>query len=164
MVAPQSDPSNGRSHVDDQDPRCRPTVPEAEGLRSLLSQFGELREYATHYLSSRADMLRLRARRIGVTLVLGVVGGILAVVALSTAVVYVLRGVAGGVGELLGGRVWAGDLLTGLGILAMVAAAAYISLPRWMNTSRRKTVEKYELRRQKQRVAFGHDVRQRARE
>jgi len=164
MVAPQPDPTNGRSHADDQDPRRRPGVPEAEGLRPLLAQIAELREYATHYLSTRADILRLRARRIGLTVALGAVGGILGIVALSTAVVYVLRGMSGGLGELLGGRVWAGDLITGLGILAVVAVAAYVSLPRWMNTSRRRTVEKYELRRQKQRVAFGHDVRQRARE
>jgi hypothetical protein len=135
---------------------------EPSPLEPLLSNLAALRSYAEHYLSARVDALKHRVRGAVLALVLGALGLLAAAAALVTAVVLTLRGVAAGLTALLGGRGWAGDLLTGAGILIGTGLGVYFLVRGWIGSSRRKMVHKYERQREHERDAVGRDVRERA--
>ena len=67
--------------------------------------------------------------------------------------------------RLFGGRAWAGDLVAGVVVLAIIAGAAWYMMKKLTGNWRTLTIQKYEQRKQTQREQFdGHDVNQRARE
>jgi hypothetical protein len=122
----------------------------------------ELQNYAAYYLSARADALKLQARSIAIYAVLGLLAALAGAAGLITAVVLTLDGMANGLGYLMGGRIWAGQLVTGLGILVVAAATVVIAMRYLTNSSRKRTMAKYEHWRNDQRAQFGHDVFRRA--
>jgi uncharacterized membrane protein len=132
----------------------------ADLFAPLSAHLHELKEYASYYLAARTDLVRAKVRKLVVYAVLGIIAAIVAVTALVVAVVLVLHGIAGGLGELIANRPWAGSLVTGLVLLAIVFGSLKLIAPQWFAISRRKVKEKYDRRRQAQRERFGHDVDQ----
>lgn len=132
--------------------------PEADSLKRLLRQLQELLEYTSYYLDARIDGIKLSLNKAAWRAELELVG-ILAtagLIVVGGALVFV--GVAGGLGELFGGRVWLGKLTAGLLLLSCTVAVIWIRAALTQKISHDKTVEKYELRKQQQRAKFGHDV------
>jgi hypothetical protein len=56
-------------------------------------------------------------------------------------------GIAGAIGELLGGRQWAGDLITGGGVLAVLGIGGFVVVNRVITSARRATIANYEKKR-----------------
>ena len=116
----------------------------ASPLDVLAEQFGELIAYATHYFSAQRDLTDLRLRRF---LLRGasVAGfGFALLVGLGASAVFVLRGVAHGLGALLGDRMWAGELITGLTVFLAIALLQRMLSQQLRRTWRERYVTKYE--------------------
>ena len=135
---------------------------DANPFQRLIEDVKALVAYLLHYLTARADLVALRARRIALWTALGLAVFASGLTALVVAVALVLRGTAGAMAALLGGRSWAGELIVGAGVLILMAIVAGAGASAWIGISAAKTREKYERRRQSQRSAFGEDVSQRA--
>jgi len=129
---------------------------------ALGVQARELWEYARHYVEVRKDSIKAQLRNLAFKAIMGIAAGISALVALSVAVTLILLGLADGIGVLLGGRLWAGELIVGFLVVALAALAVKLFLSRSIRSSRSTTVAKYEHRHEFQRAAFGHDVTDRA--
>jgi hypothetical protein len=143
------------------DPR---DLPPPQAVKTAFEQLGELKAYLAYYLAAKADSMRLTLRRAGIFAALGLVG----LFALGALVVTAVVLVCGGIAQLLtvafGGRAWAGNLVTGTVVLALLGLGIWLGLRRVTQGSRERTVKNYELRRKRQRADFGHDVAQRAAE
>src|SRR6266550_2834684 len=103
-------------------------VAPTEAVRDAVSKFAELRAYAQQYFSAKADQWRLTARNIAIFAALGVVGLIVAGATIVIALVMLFQGVAGAIAAGLGGRVWAGNLIVGLALLAIFVGGAMVGL------------------------------------
>lgn len=135
-----------------------------ELLEPLRRYLAELQDYLSYYLAARTDAVKLQVRTLLIYAALGVVGGLVGVAALIAAVVLALSGTANGLAELLGGRLWAGQLITGATVLVITAAAIFFAMRSITGGSRKKTVKKYENWRGNQQAQFGHDVLQRSKQ
>jgi hypothetical protein len=94
-------------------------------------------------IAVRRDQLKLAARRaFFLSAAVGLVASALIVLA-ATACVMMVIGIAGGVTELLGGRVWLGQLLTGTGLIAGGGLLAFLLVRIAQSRSRRRTMERY---------------------
>lgn len=150
---PQEPPANGRS-----------TGP-ADAMKQAAARLGEAREYLTHFLAARIDSAKLTVRNIVLYAILGVVGGIIAIGLLLTAVALLLVGLAGAIGAIFEpDRPWAGALIVGSAVVAVSLVGVMIVMKKLGSASRKATIEKYESRKRAQRDRFGHDVQERARE
>jgi hypothetical protein len=134
----------------------QPKGPDAfvEALRHL----GEAREYAEYLAAAEIDKFKLKLRKIAVLAAAGVVAGILGLSILISAAAILLQGIAQMIGEALGGRFWAGALITGGGILVVTALAAWLGLRFWQAAAFKSLKSRYEYRKRKQRAQFGHSV------
>jgi len=161
-------PKTGDGERQSPDRERGPTSADGRGdpelLEPLRRYLAELRDYLSYYLAARADALKLQVRTVLIYAALGVVGGLVGVAALIAAVVLALSGTANGLAELLGGRLWAGQLITGATVLLISAAAVFFAMRSVTSSSRKKTVKKYENWRGNQRAQFGHDVIQRSKQ
>jgi len=123
----------------------------------LLRHLTELQMLAGHYLRARADQITSRLRILLFWAIAAVIGLVVAVAFLVTAVVLVLRGIATGL-ALLGLLPWAADLLTGVVCIAAVASTmAVVSLTQ-KRAVRRKRRDDYEHFRARYRAKFGHSL------
>jgi uncharacterized membrane protein len=136
----------------------------AEALRRLQQQIGELQAYVAHFVSAKIDGLVLSVRQLALWIALGVVGLTAAVGLVVTAVVLVLLGAADGFAQLFGGRWWAGALLVGVGILALLVVGILIGVRTWQGRWRQQKVQQYDERQLQQQHTFGHSVADRAAE
>jgi hypothetical protein len=136
-------------------PRCdvpqNPWAPLVENLRELV-------DYLSYYLSVQADQVRLRIRRFVLGMLLCGMAVISGLSVIITAVVILLAGAGQGFGQLFGGRLWLGNLVTGIGVLCLTVLMLVVISRRIVRISRTKTVEKYAELRQHQRRQHGHDV------
>ena len=130
----------------------------------LAKQIAELREYLAHYLSTRADALRVHVRSAAVSALLALTAGFMLLVAVATAVVLLVVGLADGLTEFLGERPWAGKLAAGGVILGLASILMWWGKSNWDRVSTRELREKYARRRKRQRDRLRSDVRQRATE
>ena len=89
---------------------------------------------------------------------LGMMAGIAGLAMIVTAVVILLNGIGEGLGWLFGGRMWLGNLVTGLGMLGLTVLALVIITHRIVKISRTRTIEKYAALRQEQLRQHGHNV------
>jgi hypothetical protein len=149
-------------------PRPQDEAP-ADALRDALRAFGELREYAGYFVAAKLDGIKLSVRRIGTLAVVGVIGLLAGGAIVATAAVLLCIGLAQAVATLFAHdngvpRTWLGNLIVGLVLLLAVGGGAYLLVSRLIGSSKKATVKKYELSRQRQRADFGHDVLQRASE
>ncbi|MDB5292674.1 MAG: hypothetical protein JWL69_3915 [Phycisphaerales bacterium] len=139
-------------------------VTPADALHDAMKRLAEVREYIAYFISAKIDGLKVTARNIGVYAALGVLGLIACGAVVVVSVVLLLTGVAHGIGAALGGMYWLGDLIVGALVLIALSIGVVMALKKLTNTSRKTLVQKYESRKRDQRLRFGHDVRQRARE
>jgi hypothetical protein len=133
-------------------------------LAPLKKHAAELTEFVQVYLSIQSDSIRNTVRTIGLYAALALVGGILLIALIAKATTMLLAGAAAGLGELFGNRLWAGELVVSVVVLALVAITAYLVMNKITNTSRQKAARKYEQRREAERARFGVDYQQRAKE
>lgn len=148
----QSQQPNG--HAPEPEPADAPPNPWAP----LVENLRELIDYASYYLSVQADQVRLRIRRAVMAAVLGLLAMIGGTALLVTAIVILLAGIGGGLGELFGGRVWLGYLVTGLAVVILLGLTLLAVTRSVFRISRHRTIEKYAELRQQQRRQYGHDV------
>jgi hypothetical protein len=134
----------------------QPKGPDA--FKEAMHRLGEAREYAGYLAAAHIDKLKAKARRIAVQAALGMVGAIILLALLVSAAALVLQGVAGLIGELLGGRVWAGALITGGGFLLLTGLGTWLGLRFWQAAAFKSLQKRYEYRKRKQRAQFGHSV------
>src|SRR4051794_7065410 len=117
MVTSSSCGPNGRSS---HEPARGPTTegPAPHPLDPLLAHLADLREQASLYAEATADRVKLTVRQAAVRAALGCLALLAGAAVVVTAAVLMLNGIAGGIGALIGNRLWAGQLITGLGLLA----------------------------------------------
>src|SRR5882757_4118051 len=101
-------------------PRDPETEASGGGEHDWLQPFSELLEYFSHYLSAKADGLRLRGRKALFRVELEIIAVLGAAGAVVAAVVLISRGAAQGLTELFGNRAWLGDLAAGVALLVCV--------------------------------------------
>lgn len=160
-IAPESDPAkDGAPRTNDD----KVGTSASDFFRRLSTRLAEIGEYASYFISAKSDALKLSLRTAILYAALGVVGLIVALSAIATAVVLFLVGAADAIGAALRGRAWAGDLVIGGFIILAIVIAIPLVLKKVTNSSRTKTVEKYESRKHTQDARFGHDVADRARQ
>jgi hypothetical protein len=162
-AAKQRDDTNGaapQAH-DDHEPTEGPG-PEPDVLKVLLKQFRELGEYFSYYVSAKTDSVKLSLRNVILWMVLAALGFVAVVALMVTASWLLLIGIAEGLSALCGDRSWAGNLMTGVLVLAGLGLATYYTLAKRARCSRERTVEKYENCQARQQARFGHDVAEQA--
>jgi len=161
MVAPTvgngrhsaSSSSETKPVLDDPQPRREPP-----GQRSWSDHFNEILDYAIHYFEIRKDELAARGQKILLKIVLGVLAGVAGGTAVVVAVALGLIGLADLIGWALNGYYWAGKLIVGFGLIAVIAAGIFVYKSRYIKNLRTKTLAKYEHRHRLQRQRFGRDV------
>ena len=137
-------------------------LPIAEMFRLLLRQFHELQEYVSYYLSAKADRARLGLRNALFSMTLAALAFVVVASLCVSAIWLVLAGTAEGLGIVFGNRPWAGNLVTGLLLMAALAGwlrGIVISLKK---SAREGTVAKYENQQFRQQARYGHNVADRA--
>ncbi len=134
----------------------------SEAFHHAKNRISELAEYISYYISAKLDGIKLSLRNMAIFAGLGIVGLIAGGAMIFTAITLLLLGIAGGLGRLFGDRLWLGGLVTGLLVLALIAAGTIFVLRSIGKSSRERTGKKYAARQQQQRAKFGQDVQQRA--
>jgi hypothetical protein len=137
----------------------------ADAFKDVGQAFGELKEYASYYVAAKADSFKASFRNLGLYAALGIVGLLAGGAIIVTAAVQLLTGLAGAIGAIFEpDRPWVGNIVVGFLILAGIGVGTMLFLKKFTAASRERTVKKYESRQQQQRVQYGHDVRERARQ
>jgi hypothetical protein len=161
VIPPPPYPFN---EVREDEPEEPPRNPAAEAFSRIKCDIDELKEYASYYLAAKVDGLKRTVRSIGLYAVLGVVGLLVGGAIIATAAGLIIVGIAEGLGRLFGERYWLGDLVTGLLVLGVIGGGVWFMVKKLTGSWRSQTIKKYEQRKQTQRVRFGHNVNERARE
>jgi hypothetical protein len=161
-TAPNAAPSSGGSPSSSE--RIPPDDQQspAEAFADVKVRVQELSEYVGYLLSARIDGIKLAVRNAGIYAALGIVGALAGGAFVVTIIVLLLRGIAGGLGALFGGRLWLGELVTSVVFLALLGVGTWLVMGRLTKASRERTVKKYASRQQQQRARFGTDVAERA--
>ena len=158
------DSQTGRTAAADASGPDQRDLPPGDAFRDAFHSAAELREYVSYYVSARVDRLKLAIRRAGILAVLGVAAVLAGGAIVATAAVLLCIGLALAVSAALNAPPWAGYLIVGAGLFALIGAGGWIGWIQLARRSRRKMVEKYELRQTRQRADRGHDVRDAARD
>jgi hypothetical protein len=116
----------------------------AESLRDAANEFFRAVAKTRDYLSIQADRARVLLRNLVLFAVLGTVAAIIAATVLVSATVLLCFGLARGIGELLGGRMWAGELIVGAIVLTSLFVSAWIFAKRIRTSSRERILREYE--------------------
>ena len=163
--APESAPRQGFG-AGDPDSAAGTGPSPTEAFKEAASRFAEVKEYAGYYVGAKLDGMKLTFRNIALYAVLGIVGGIAGLGFLITAVVLLLTGLAGLIGEIFPHKWehWGGNLVLGLILVGGTVGVIIFGLKSITGSSRKRTIEKYENRKRDERRVYGHDVQQRAAE
>src|SRR4029434_2376540 len=92
----------------------------SEIFSEAASKFAELGEYLSSYVKTQVDRAKLTARDVAWWIAVACLALLLAVGVLSTAIAFLFYGVAQGLTQLFGGRIWAGYMATGGGLLLLL--------------------------------------------
>jgi hypothetical protein len=159
MVAPASGTrgSDEPFNVDDEPPAA------TTGVSVIALRVRELIAFAAYYVAAQVDRFKLTAINIAMFVILGAVAAFVGVAVVLTAGVLLVVGVAGGLGELFGGRRWAGDLVTAVVILGVLLGGTVVAFKIVTKSTRGKLVAAYEQRKREQRSSFGTDVDEQSR-
>jgi hypothetical protein len=133
-------------------------------LDGLMKRVRELVEYANFYVETRKDSVRASIRGLILKAALGIVAAIVGVTVLVVATIYLMSGIAAGLGWLFGERWELGRFALAAVLFAALGAGAFLVIKSMNRKARQRTIKKYEQRQQDQRSRFGHNVRQRAAE
>jgi hypothetical protein len=117
----------------------------------LRADLAALSEQAAIYLAARQDQLKLGVRRAAVAVALGILALLVVAAVLVTAAATTVGGIAHGLAELFGQRLWLGELVTGIAILTLAGLVSYISVQKMLRNSRWNTINRYaELHKRQQ--------------
>ena len=152
--SPPSDAESNRADASAGD------TPPVEELHQAADAVARAREYASHYIAAKTDQIRAGVQRAALYAMLGVLGLVAAVAAVVTAVTLLVIGIAQLISAALGQTAWAGNLIVGVAVAAVVGLSAWIITRNMLRASHQKLAEKYESRRQEQRTRFGRDARE----
>lgn len=131
---------------------------ELDALKLLLKQFRELREYFLYYVTAKSDGVKLSLRNAVLWTVLASLGMVAVAGLIVTANWFMLSGTAEGLGQLYGGRLWAGKITAGFLSLACLGIGVCYLVARRKSASRERTVQKYEKRQAGEQAEFGRNV------
>lgn len=129
--------------------------PLTQAFSDVGTQVSAIQEHLGQFFEAKADALKLKFRHAAISAALVIVALIALASFLATSVVLLISGIAGGVTELVGGRVWLGNSITALGLLATGVLLVYFKLARLKAARLRELVEKYERRKTRQRDRTG---------
>lgn len=104
-------------------------------------------EQAQLYFKAQAARIQSIVRSTILFAILGIGAVLTAFTIVIVAAVLLCMGVADGIAQLLGGRQWAGDLITGGGILAILLIGSWVGMKTLMNSARRRTIASFEKQR-----------------
>jgi hypothetical protein len=137
-----------------------------DAFKDAAGKLGEVKEYASLLVAAKLDSIKLTVRNIGVYAALGIVGGLVAIGMLITAGVMLMIGLAGLIGEIFPEKWerWGGPLVLGLIVVTAAVVGILLGLKYLTGSSRKRTIEKYENRKRDERLTYGHDASERARE
>lgn len=131
--------------------------PLTKAFSDVGTHVSEIQEHLGQFLQAKVDALKVKFRHAAILAALVMVALIALASFLATSVALLISGIAGGVTELVGGRVWLGDSITALGLLTTGVLLVYFKLS-WLKAARlRELVEKYERRKTRQRGRTGHE-------
>jgi hypothetical protein len=147
--------------------RSAQTAPEqnhtaTETLDQLLTQAAELYTYTMHFVTAKADGIKLSVRQIVVWTVLGIVMVIAAISVIVTATVLLLTGLAGALAVAFDSELWLGKVVVGFLLLVIIAVGTLIGARMQQRKFRHKKVQQYAERQFQQRATFGRNVADRA--
>jgi len=142
--------------------RSPPAASPATALQILLRLVRESIEYGKYYLRVKLARLQLTLATAILVIALVLAGGLAGLAMVITASVLLVRGVAELLTEFLGGHEWAGDILTGVLILAGILAGTYLGVKGATRGLRSGFAATLESLRREQRERFGTDVRERS--
>lgn len=128
-----------------------PTATQA--VADVGAHFAEIREQFGHFIQAQADMFRFKLRRAAIIVALTFAALVAVVSSIATVVVLLITGIAGGISELVGDRVWLGNAITALVVFATAAFMVHSKLARSKASRLRELVEKYERRKMRQRTS-----------
>jgi hypothetical protein len=128
-----------------------------DALEEAMTRVAEAREYFAHLVAAEVDRFKLKVRRILLWTAAGVVALVLLLTVLVAAAFLLLSGIAGAIGNLLG-HPWIGDVIIGGGILLLAAGGVWFGLNRWQAAGFKVMKQRFEVRKQRQRVEFGRSV------
>ena len=134
----------------------------AEALNQLLRQVAELYAYVLHFVTAKADGIKLTLRQVVVWAVVGVLGLIAVSSVVVTAIVLLLTGLAGGLAVAFGSELWLGRAVVGFLLLVIIAIGMLVGLRVRQRKSRHKKVQQYAERQLQQSAVFGRNVADRA--
>src|SRR5688572_30171488 len=117
-----------------------------EALHVLLQQGLELYAYFSHFIRAQIDILKLSGRQIILWAAVGSLGAVVVVSALVMGVVLFLSGLATGVGTAVGGALWLGQIIVGLGFLILFGIVLLLGWSRMQSRSRSQKVQDYAER------------------
>ena len=156
---------DSKSEADHETPRSdQPGYGAPHPLDGLMKHVRELIEYANFYVETRKDSVRASIRGLILKAALGVLAGIIGATVLIVATVYLMSGIAAGLGSLFGERWELGMFTLGALVLVALGVGAFVMMKMMDRKARQRTVKKYEQRQQNQESRFGHSVKQRAEE
>jgi hypothetical protein len=125
----------------------RAAADEPDSLNDVGHYLNEAREQAFRYLTAQAERIRAMVRSAALFGILGIAAAFVGLTIVIAATVLACVGIAGGIAQLLGGRQWAGDLITGGGILAVLGIGGFIFVQRIIKAARKKTVASWAERK-----------------
>ena len=129
------------------------SAPQESPLDPLRADLAELATSAAHYVTARRDLLAARARSALFWICVALGAACVTLAAAAMAVVMILQGVALALAELLGGRLWAGQLLTGTAVLLVFSAAVWFVFQESNRHWQQRVMAKYEHYKQRERAA-----------
>jgi hypothetical protein len=135
---------------------------EPDALKLLLKQFRELGAYCSYYAAARTDTFKLSLRNTFLRIVLGALAFLALGGVLVTAAWLLANGLAGGLSEIFGGRLWVGNFLAGALLLSGLAAVISGMVLARGRSARNRKVAEYEQRQTRQETEFGRNVSERA--
>ncbi len=133
-----------------------------DAFRDAANQFAELKDYLSYYLAAKSDGIKTSIRNLGLYAALGIVSLIALSSIIVTACALLIFGVARGFTWLFNGHRALGYTTTGILVLAVIFGGAFLGMSILTKSSRKRTVEKYEQRKEQQRAKFGTDVQRKA--
>jgi len=134
----------------------------SEALKLLLKQAREVKEYFSYYVTAKTDIAKLRLRNTLIWFALSALGFVALGGVFITASWFVLSGIAGGLGVLFGDRPWIGNIATGLLATTGLGLGTYYAVAKRMKISRNGTIQRYEERKARLEIEFGHNIDQAA--
>ena len=135
---------------------------QQQALEELPMQFREIWEYVVEYIDAKWDLSKASFRDALLQIVLWSVLTLLGAGLILIAIVFVFYGVALVLAEALGGRAWAGYLISGGSLLLIFFFLIYFKIASAKRKALREKTEKYESKLEEQRRKFGFSAADRA--